>query len=126
MGYTPFPHLSRLALLAAVLAPVLAAGCDVQSVEPPPPAASLGIAPVTQQTEVWCWAATVEMVLRHYDIPNVNEGEDFQCGIVAVYALITYGAGHPCTSDCRQCLDPINGMPEVEHLVEEYGRVARD
>jgi hypothetical protein len=126
MGNTAVPHVRRLALVLALLSPLLVAGCDIQSVEPPPPAASLGISPVTQQTEIWCWAATVEMVLRHYDVPNINEGEDFQCGIVAVYALIRYGSGHPCTADCRECLDAIDGMPEVEHLVEEYGRVARD
>jgi hypothetical protein len=112
------------ALLLLLL--VLAAGCDVESVDPPPPSAFLSVDPVTQQTEVWCWAATVEMVLRHYGVPNVNEGDDYQCGIVAVYALIRYGAGHPCTEDCRACLEPINGMPEVERLVEQYGRIARD
>jgi hypothetical protein len=115
-------------LLARFLAlPVLAitAGCDVESVDPPPPSASLSIDPVIQQTEVWCWAATVEMVLRHYGVPNLNEGADYQCGIVAVYALIRYGSGHPCTEDCRACLDPIDGMPEVERLVEEYGHIAR-
>jgi hypothetical protein len=113
-----------LLLFAAVFA--FAAGCDTQqSIEQPPASASIAIDPVAQQTELWCWAATVEMVLRHYGAPNLNEGGDYQCGIVAVYALISEGAGHPCTMDCRQCVEPINGMPEVERLVEEYGRVAR-
>lgn len=116
---------SLLVRILPLLALVLAVGCDVENVDPPPPAASLSIDPVTQQTEVWCWAATVEMVLRHYGLPNLNEGNDFQCGIVAVYALIRYGGSHPCTADCRACLDPIDGMPEVERLVEGYGRVAR-
>lgn len=116
----------RLTRVLPLLALAFAAGCDVESVDPPPPSASLSIDPVTQQTEVWCWAATVEMVLRHYGVPNLNEGDDYQCGIVAVYALIRYGAGHPCTEDCRACVEPINGMPEVELLVEEYGRIARN
>ena len=116
---------SLLVRFLPLLVVVLAAGCDVESVDPPPPAASLSIDPVIQQTEVWCWAATVEMVLRHYGVPNLNEGADYQCGIVAVYALIRYGGGHPCTEDCRACLEPIDGMPEVERLVEEYGHVAR-
>ncbi len=136
-GYEPTPGMTsaesrqrRHASLASIaslslLALLFAAGCDTESVDPPPPSASLSIDPVTQQTEVWCWAATVEMVLRHYGVPNLNEGSDFQCGIVAVYALIRYGSGHPCTEDCRECLDPIDGMPEVERLVEEYGQIAR-
>jgi len=115
----------RSGVLVFGLCGLLVGGCDSEAIEQPPDAASLQIDPVLQQTEVWCWAATVEMVLRHFGLPNLNEGGNYQCGVVAVYALVRYGAGHPCTFDCRECEEPINGMPAIEALVEQYGREAR-
>src|SRR5689334_6854940 len=42
----------------------------------------LVVAPVQQETEVWCWLAVGEMVFRYYGLPSVNGFGDYQCGIV--------------------------------------------
>lgn len=49
---------------------------------PPPVSAKLQITPVLQQTLVWCWAASAQMVLGHYNYPSINPTSP-QCGIIA-------------------------------------------
>lgn len=59
--------------------------------------ASLPIMPVAQQTPVWCWAASIEMVFRHYGAPNLNPAGNMQCAVVATL--------HPaCAADCTSCI----------------------
>ena len=89
----------------------------------PPPAVSgagqLNIVPIAQQTEVWCWAATAEMVFRYYGLPNLNGAGNYQCGIVAAYFQ------GQCLFNCGLCVVPIGGMTELQKLVLGYGAVAR-
>lgn len=90
-----------------------------------PTEALLGIQPIAQQTEVWCWAAAAEMVLRHYGLPNLNPAANFQCGIVGAYFYMLGGLGHPCVSNCALCVTPIGSLTELRALVNNYGVVAR-
>lgn len=83
----------------------LLAGCgnnegnSAQSVTVIPPAQKqLAIAPVYQQTQAWCWAATLEMIYRYYGVASVNP--NFQCGILAM----TFGPSSICYSNCGACV----------------------
>lgn len=91
-------------------------GCETSS---EPSTRVLSIAPVAQQTEVWCWAATAEMVFRHYGLPSVNGFGNYQCGIVAAYF------GGACTLNCGLCVAPIGSLTEMNRVVQLYGQVAR-
>lgn len=84
-----------------------------------PTSRTLPIGPVAQQTEVWCWAATAEMVFRHYSMPSVNAFGNYQCGIVAAYF------GGVCQLDCGLCVAPIASMTELNRVIVNYGVVAR-
>ncbi|HET7433260.1 MAG TPA: C39 family peptidase [Thermoanaerobaculia bacterium] len=54
-----------------------------------PPQAVLSVPYVSQQTQVWCWAAVIEMILRYYSVPAT------QCQIVSGYVLRQCCAGDP-------------------------------
>jgi hypothetical protein len=86
----------------------------------PPQGRLLNIPPIAQQTGVWCWAATAEMVFRYYGLPNVNP--DYQCGIVSLY----YGSNTPCWGDCYVCQSGIASMSEMQKLVNLYGVFANN
>lgn len=96
-------------------------GDSASAVPPNNPATSstvLAIAPIPQQTEVWCWAATAEMVFRHYGLPNLNPAANYQCGVVAAY----YGG--QCAVNCFACVAPIGSMSQMQALINNYGLVA--
>jgi hypothetical protein len=59
------------------------------------------------------------MVFRHYGLPSVNEFGNYQCGIVAAYF------GGTCRLNCGLCVAPIQGMAELQKVVNQYGLVAR-
>jgi hypothetical protein len=82
-------------------------------------ARTLSVAPIAQQTEVWCWAATAEMIFRHYGLPNLNPVNNYQCGIVAAYF------GGNCAFNCFLCVAPIPGMSELHRVVTQYGLVSQ-
>lgn len=90
-----------------------------QSSTAQPSARTLSITPIAQQTEVWCWAATAEMVFRHFSLPSVNGFGNYQCGIVAAYF------GGPCLQNCGLCVTPIASMTELNRVIVNYGLVAR-
>lgn len=96
-------------------------------VPPPSPttAKTLSIAPIAQQTEVWCWAASAEMVLRHYQLPNLNPAANYQCGVVGAYYVAIGGVTHPCASNCALCVTTIGSLTELQRVVNQYGQVAR-
>ena len=93
-----------------------------ESSQPPtaPPASAkiLPVTPVAQQTPVWCWAATAEMVFRYFNLPALNT--DYQCGIVAAYG----GPQSACFDNCLNCISPIGGMAQLHTLINGYGIVA--
>ncbi len=68
---------------------------------------------VSQETPVWCWAASSEMVLNYLGYPNANPAGDFQCGIVAV----TFPE---CDLNCFQCIAPIGPLPNGVDVLKNY------
>ena len=122
--------IERRCTLASVFACLLLSACggsglgEETSATPVAPAKdtlTLQIAPIAQQTEVWCWAATAEMVFRYYGLPNLNPQNNYQCGIVAAYA----GPQSICFSNCLACVEPIGAMSNTQTLINGYGLVAR-
>lgn len=75
---------------------------------------SLPIPPVVQQTQLWCWAAVLEMVLKHYGYGSVNPGGNYQCGIVAML-------GGDCYFDCRHCVTTIGTLHNLGAVLSAYG-----
>jgi len=114
----------RLSCKAALLLLLIAlAGCgggdSSPSSDPPPPvlgSKTLPIPPKLQQTPVWCWAATAQMVFEYYGLRNVGFNGDYQCGIVAAYFQ-----GF-CLSSCYACVTPIGGMADMQTLIQGYGQ----
>jgi hypothetical protein len=109
---------------AIAIAATLLGGCSGGGESSPPQTANpasakiLPISPVAQQTPVWCWAATAEMVFRHFNLPALNT--DYQCGIVAAYG----GPQSLCFSNCYNCISPIGGMAQMHTLINGYGIAA--
>jgi hypothetical protein len=86
----------------------------------PSRAGVLPIAPVVQQTQVWCWVAVGEMIFRYLGIPNVNPAGVYQCGIIGALAADQYGMSHPCTFDCTQCVVTAGTEVWVRAMLERY------
>ncbi|HMR34414.1 MAG TPA: papain-like cysteine protease family protein [Geminicoccaceae bacterium] len=77
----------------------------------------LPIAPVMQQTPVWCWAAVGEMVLRYHGYPSINPAGNYQCGIVG-------SLGGVCWSQCGQCVMSIGSADGLIAAIENYQDIA--
>jgi len=80
----------------------------------------LDVEPVEQATPVWCWVAVSEMVLRYYDVPNVNPGGHYQCGFIGLNAVATNAQA--CNADCRLCNFPAGHANVLKSAFEEYPR----
>lgn len=80
----------------------------------------LGITPRLQETYVWCWVAVGQMVFEYYEIPNVNPGGDYQCGIIGLLATGTMR--HDCAFRCQNCTVPAGSASGVSNMIEEYPR----
>jgi hypothetical protein len=79
----------------------------------------LSIQPAVQQTPVWCWATSAEMVFRYYGLPNANPFGNYQCGIVAAYF------GGSCMFDCGLCQFPVGPMSNMHRVITGYGAFLR-
>lgn len=79
----------------------------------------LAIAPVRQQTQVWCWLAVGEMLFRHYGVANVNPAGNFQCGIIGAISH----SGSPCASNCFACVMPSGSNHGTLAMLSNYARV---
>lgn len=102
----------RRAILAALLFFALTMSCAKRSA-----AYELPIQPVYQQTQVWCWAAVAEMVLRYYDWQSINPAGNYQCGIVALLNPI-------CNQNCFACITPIGSTFQLAQVMHYYQQVA--
>lgn len=83
-------------------------------------AEDLNITPRVQETYVWCWVAVGEMVFEHFDVPNVNPGGDYQCGIIGLLAAGTMR--QDCAFRCQNCTVPAGSAAGVRNMIEEYPR----
>jgi hypothetical protein len=84
----------------------------------------VAVAPVFQETAVWCWAAVAEMVFRYYGQPNLNPAGDYQCGIVGATAALGM-LPLPCASNCALCVTTFGSPPQYVSLLQQYPAVAR-
>jgi peptidase C39-like protein len=83
----------------------------------------LDITPVVQESPVWCWVATGEMVFRRYGIPNVNPAGDYQCGIIGALAFRAGNAA--CNADCRRCaFVNAGGHDAITNMLTVYPQIA--
>jgi hypothetical protein len=78
---------------------------------------TLDIAPVRQQTQVWCWLAIGEMVFRHYGLRNNNPGGNFQCGIIGTIMSDT-----ECNANCfnTRCIRPSGSNYATVRMLKDY------
>ena len=97
---------ARIALAAAVL-PLCALARQTSAQE------VLDIAPVYQQTPVWCWAAVGEMVFDWFGVRNINPAGNYQCGIIALL--------HPiCNMNCFNCPVPAGSLATMNNMLRQY------
>ncbi|OJV54203.1 MAG: hypothetical protein BGO31_12675 [Bacteroidetes bacterium 43-16] len=80
---------------------------------------TLNIQPVMQQTEVWCWLATGEMILKHYNIPSINPRGNYQCGIIG-----SIFPGSNCSYDCFQCVRGSGSNAMTVKMFKDYSWIA--
>jgi hypothetical protein len=85
---------------------------------------TLNILPVRQETAVWCWLAVGEMVFRYYQLPNLNPGGDYQCGIVGAVGYSLNGACDACNINCGNCVRPAGSSQMVSYMISSYPKVA--
>jgi Papain-like cysteine protease AvrRpt2 len=97
----------RLLLLAAASASLLTANpAHAQRTE-------LKVPVITQQTPVWCWAATASMALRLLGFPDINPSRNYQCGVVAA-------AFPDCDDDCTKCVTTLGSMTMLVGILDRY------
>ena len=72
---------------------------------------------ITQQTEVWCWAATAGMALQLLGFADIDPASNYQCGVVAA-------AFPECRDDCTQCASALPLMTGFVPLLRRYGDLA--
>jgi hypothetical protein len=77
----------------------------------------LKISPVEQQTKVWCWLATGEMIFKYFNIPNLNPGGNYQCGIIG---SIFYNT--PCNNNCfnSNCIIGSGSNANTVRMLKDY------
>ncbi len=78
----------------------------------------LRIQPTIQLTEVWCWAAVSEMVLRYFGYRSLNPAGIYQCGVVAMLGGI-------CDIQCGMCRTGIGSTHNMSAILLQYQNVAR-
>ncbi|MEO5645437.1 MAG: papain-like cysteine protease family protein [Bacteroidia bacterium] len=81
----------------------------------------LSISPVEQQTQVWCWLATGEMIFRYFNLPNLNPGNNYQCGIIGSIFPNT-----PCGSDCFNsvCIRGSGSNANTVKMLKDYAWIS--
>ena len=72
---------------------------------------------VTQQTPVWCWAATASMALNLLGYPDINPAHNYQCGVVAA-------AFPDCADDCTKCVTRLGPIANLVGVLDRYKALA--
>jgi len=80
-------------------------------------AETIDIDPVIQQASVWCWAATAEMVLKHFGFPSVNPVGNYQCGVVG-------SLGGVCNINCAACVGRGGPTTNLVPILNNYANIA--
>ena len=93
-------------LLAAVSASIVAHPAYAQRTE-------LKADLITQQTPVWCWAATASMALELLGFPDIDPSKNYQCGVVAA-------AFPDCVDDCTQCVSRLGPLTNLVAVLDRY------
>src|SRR5215472_11536546 len=75
----------------------------------------LYVFPVAQQRPGWCWAASAEMILSYYGVPNLNPVGNYQCAVVAAQ-------GSPCDINCGMpiCLAGGGTAQRIAAVLRQY------
>src|SRR3954470_24325853 len=72
---------------------------------------------VTQQTPVWCWAATASMALEMLGFPDIDPSNNYQCGVVV--------AAFPgCADGCAQCVTRPGPLSDLVGVLDRYKALA--
>ena len=101
---------SKLALLAAVSVILVSHPARAERTE-------LKTNLVTQQTPVWCWAATASMALRMLGFPDIDPARNYQCGVVV--------AAFPgCEDDCTECVTRLGPLSDMVGVLDRYKALA--
>jgi hypothetical protein len=97
---------------------VVCSGCPDPGNETSPGHAMLNIPDVFQQTSEWCWLASAQMILQHYNVPPVN-GISYQCGIMGAIT----GPSSQCFYDCSQCVFGSGSDAESAAVLSQYTQI---
>jgi hypothetical protein len=95
-----------LLLLAAASVNFIACPAEAQRKE-------LKLNAITQQTPVWCWAATSSMALQLLGFRDINPAKNYQCGVVAA-------AFPECDDDCTKCVTSLDSMDRLVGVLDRY------
>lgn len=81
----------------------------------------LSILPVEQQTDVWCWLATGEMIFKHYNLPNLNPRGNYQCAIIG-----SIFSNSPCYTNCfnTSCIRGSGSNANTVRMLKDYSWIA--
>jgi len=81
----------------------------------------LPIAPVEQQTQVWCWLATGEMIFKHFGVPNLNPNGNYQCGIIG-----SIFRNSICNANCfnANCIRGSGSNANTVRMFKDYAWIA--
>ena len=111
-----FCRVVRSVLVSVLIALHVCGGGEPETPPAPPKSFTLQVQPTLQQTPVWCWAASAEMVFEYYGLPNINPVGNYQCGVIAAWF-----AGTPCAVDCRLCVLAVGAMSSMQQVINGYG-----
>lgn len=78
----------------------------------------LEIPPVEQQTQVWCWLATGEMIFKYFNVANANPNGNYQCGIIGSLNFVS----PYCSSECfhGSCIVPSGSNYNTARMLRDY------
>ena len=86
---------------------------SVGATPPPPPqmttSSILSIAPIAQETNEWCYAASAQMIFIYCKLPDLYPAGDYQCGVVAAYNAYIFPQHPECLNDCTLCAQVSGG-----------------
>lgn len=110
-------------LTASLVAVVLSASSLAQLPQPLHlyPGVDLPVPPVMQQTPVYCWAASGEMIFQYYHVPSGFGGPSDQASIVRS----TGGPFSPCWNNPGGCIWPAGTSDTILFMLHTYPEVSR-